>query len=189
MKVFALLLTTSLLLIGCSDKQQETSSVDDNKVEGTLEVVTHEEPTENETTNEEETTKTEKTEDVTAPVVEIDNSLTRAKVDALFSVDPDETQYENGQLEFKQGEIVEVDYISYLGTDGIDYVSAMFFEDELVNIQLDTTLSDEVLEKRLGIDINEDLLIEDMRERGVYEITFNDKFNESEIARYPFEMD
>ncbi|WP_156350743.1 hypothetical protein [Psychrobacillus sp. FJAT-21963] len=52
MKVFALLLTTTLLLIGCSDKQQETSSVDDNKVEGTLEVVTHEKHTENETTNE-----------------------------------------------------------------------------------------------------------------------------------------
>ncbi|MFB5087294.1 hypothetical protein PGC35_08730 [Psychrobacillus sp. PGGUH221] len=65
----------------------------------------------------------------------------------------------------------------------------MFFEDELVNIQLDTTFSDEELEKRLGIDINEDLMIEDMRERGVYEITFNDKFNESEIARYLFEMD
>ena len=129
------------------------------------------------------------TEEEVKQEVEKTKTLKRQDMDSIFSLDPEEKQYENAPLIFKDGDTVTVDYISYTGANGIDYVSALFFQDNLVNIQMDTKLSNDELEKILDIQITKDLTITDNRDRGVFEILLDHRFDESKIDRYPFELD
>jgi hypothetical protein len=104
-----------------------------------------------------------------------------------FKKDPDETQFKEGKFELMDGSIVYADHFSYKKSVMFDYATAIFFEDELASLQLETTLSIKEIESMLGMKF-EGIAIAEPNRVG-YQITFHSMFHESNISVYPYEWE
>lgn len=104
-----------------------------------------------------------------------------------YKKDPNETQFNEGKFELMDGSIVHADLFSYKKSAMFDYATAIFYEDELVSLQLETTLSIKEIESMLGMKF-EGIAIYEPNRIG-YQITFNSMFHESNISVYPYEWE
>ncbi|WP_409293866.1 hypothetical protein V1498_11820 [Peribacillus sp. SCS-26] len=112
--------------------------------------------------------------------------ITFAEFDTKFERDPDMESYPKGVFQLSDGSKVNADYIQYREGGYFDYASAIFFEGKLASLQLETeaTLGD--VKAGLGVDLTNAVV----EERPIgYEITFDDRFAESNIAIYPNEWE
>jgi hypothetical protein len=113
--------------------------------------------------------------------------ISEDEFNSKFKQDPDENQFQEGKFELMDGSIVNADFFSYRKSAMFDYATAIFFEDELASLHLETTLSIEEIESLLGMKF-EGIAIAEPNSLG-YQITFHSMFHESNISVYPFEWE
>jgi hypothetical protein len=111
--------------------------------------------------------------------------ITPDEFNSMFKKDEDATQFKDGKFELMDGSIVIADYFAYGTSYVFDYALATFYEGELANLQLDTTVSIEEIEEALGMKFDEIALVE--KNQTGYFITFDSMFHETNISVYPFE--
>ncbi|MGD6897081.1 hypothetical protein [Bacillus infantis] len=147
------------------EESEESNSVEEVKTE----------------TKEEEKEETEVEQKATLPA-----KINKADFEAKFSLDTDETQYNDGKFQMGNGTKVQADYLFYSDDEVFDYASAIFHEGVLVDIQVETTVSIEELEKGLGVSFSEAKV--NPYKYG-YEINFDEAFAEGNISVYPNEWE
>lgn len=97
-------------------------------------------------------------------------------------------QYPNGKYQLKNGLIVNADSFNYEASDVFDYATVIFYEGKLVHLQVDTELSVDDSEKRLGISFH-NATVEPYKFGSGYEFIFNEIFADENIAMFPNEWD
>ncbi|WHY64698.1 hypothetical protein [Neobacillus sp. SuZ13] len=109
--------------------------------------------------------------------------ITKDEFNKMFKIDTEEEQFNNGKFQLKDNSIVKADYLSYGENDLFDYALAVFYNGKLASIQIETSKSQEELEKAFGIKFGDKI---EPYKFG-YEITFDKMFHESNISIYPNE--
>lgn len=137
---------------------------------------------------EEATEVVEQPAEVTVVEEKLPTRMTLSEFNAKFKQDPEETQYQNGKFQLKDGSVVNADYLSYSENDTFDYAIAIFYEGNLADIQIETSLNEDELEKSLGVSFEGENTVVVPYKYG-YEVTFDSRFNEGNIAIYPNEWD
>ena len=179
MKLYVLLLSSTLLLFGCTEGTvTEEPIAEDTSVSNDVELGT-EKPSE-------EVEKAELEEVVTEPETTI---IKKEQIEGMFIRDPDEEVYENATFITKSDGQLTADYIIYVGDDTIPYVSAIYYGGDLADISFETELSNEELEKTLGATFSEETRKGIIRKNSTVNINFDKRFAEENIERFPFELD
>ena len=122
---------------------------------------------------------------VTAPVQTI---IKKDQIESMFTRDPEEKVFENANFITKEGTL-NADYIMYVGDETIPYISAIFYGGDLANITFETELSNDEIEKLLGITFSEETRKSITRRLANVEINFDKRFADENIIRFPFELD
>lgn len=173
----------ALVLTACSESEetqepahvQSEPEVEETKQEETVDVVKE--------TEEKAKEEVEEIKEETLPV-----KITLNDFNAKYKQDDEETQYQNGKFQLRDGTVVTADYLMYSENDTFDYAIAVFHEGTLADIQIETSLTDAKLEKSLGVSFSGKNTVVKPYQFG-YEITFDSKFDDDNIAVYPNEWD
>jgi hypothetical protein len=129
-------------------------------------------------------------ENASAPVInanQIKISLTTDEFNSMFKKKTDETQYKDGNFELMDGTLVKADFYSYGVSALFEYATAIFYKEELVSLQLITTVGIKQIEEGLGMNFEEIALVEPT-ENG-YRIIFDSMFHDTNISVYPYEWE
>ena len=179
MKLYVLLLSSTLLLFGCTEGTvTEEPIAEDTSVSNDVELGT-EKPSE-------EVEKAELEEVVTEPETTI---IKKEQIEGMFIRDPDEEVYENATFITKSDGQLTADYIMYVGDEDIPYVNAIFYGGDLADISFETQLSNDELEKLLGVKFSEETRKGINRKNAYVTINFDKRFADENIERFPFESD
>jgi hypothetical protein len=114
-------------------------------------------------------------------------TITKEEFNNMFKLDPEEKQYENADFLLKDGSVVKGDYISYVGEKVFDYASAIFFNNNLTEVQFETVLTPNELEKALNLSFGKAEVTD--HGNSIIEVIFDETLSEYTIQNYPFELD
>ncbi|MGG3941515.1 hypothetical protein ABEV54_08770 [Peribacillus psychrosaccharolyticus] len=167
------------VLQGCGDNSRE----DGNKEEKTAVEKVSEPKVEIDEEEVEEPVKFE-LEEVSIAVKTNDN-VTADDFNAMFTQESEE-KFPNGKYELKDGTIINADTFSYVSSDFFDYANVVFFDGKIAHMQIESKSSIEEIEQGIGVSF-EGARIEEFKFGTGYEIIFNEKFADENIAVYPNE--
>lgn len=182
MKIYVLLLLSTLLLFGCTNETVKDEPVEEKEITTVSKEVE----------NDVEVPVVEEVEKEEPEVAEAEPEVTIVKkeqIESMFTRDPDEKVYEDSTFITKSDGQLTADYIMYVGDDAIPYVSAIFYGGDLAHISFETELSNDELEELLGITFNEETRKGIQRKFSTVEINFDKRFADENIHRFPFELD
>ncbi|RFU60519.1 hypothetical protein, partial [Peribacillus glennii] len=111
--------------------------------------------------------------------------ITFAEFDKKYTKDSQEKQWPVGLFEFKNGTKINADLLFYSASDIFDYASVIVYEGKIAHMQLETVNSIDEIEKGLGISFSDDVIVDPNRVG--FDIIFNEKFKDENIARFPNE--
>lgn len=116
--------------------------------------------------------------------------ITKEEFDSKFKRDPDEPQYEGGKTELKDGTVLNVDEIVYSNDESFDYLIATFYEDKLVHLQVETSISTEESLSGIGLSENDYTRIKPSPHMtGIFDVVIDERFADENIAVFPSEWD
>lgn len=177
----ALPLALSLAVLqGCGDDPKQSG----NKKENTAVEETSEPKVEIDEEEVEEPVKFE-VEDISIAIKTNDN-VTADDFNEMFEQDPEEEQFPNGKYELNNGTIINADTFSYVDSEVFDYANVVFFDGRIAHMQIEGESSIEEIEKGIGVSLKA-ARIEEFKFGSGYEIIFNEKFADENIAVLPNE--
>lgn len=124
-------------------------------------------------------------EDISIAVKTNDN-VTADYFDGMFTQDPEEEQFPYGKYELTDGSKINADTFSYVNSDIFDYANIVLFDGKIAHMQIESESSIEEIEQGIGVSF-EGARIEEFKFGSGYEIIFNEKFADENIAVFPNE--